>query len=116
MTTEVGCYRVGDCSLPRLIIAQQQSLVSLPGSATARRWFCLSSSLVDLGNCMGIGVSVSFIRPSSKAFSYIDQSTIRREFGATKKAGTQARSTVAPISGNPCAPLPRSVTIGSPRL
>ena len=38
MTTEVGCYRVGDCSLPRLIIAQQQSLVSLPGSATARRW------------------------------------------------------------------------------
>ena len=33
---------------PPVMIAQQPTLAGLPGRATSRRWFCLSSSLVEL--------------------------------------------------------------------
>ena len=33
---------------PPVVIAQQPALAGLPGRATSRRWFCLSSSLVEL--------------------------------------------------------------------
>ena len=47
---------------PPVMIAQQPTLASLPGRATSRRWFSLSSSLVDEGT----STSYAFLSRVSK--------------------------------------------------
>ena len=61
---------------PPVMIVQQLTLAGLPGRAASRRWFCLSSSLVDYVGRRGIGCGVDRVAASETVDEGSDSSIL----------------------------------------